>query len=160
MFTPYVTTFIWSVIPLLELRASIPLGYFRYDMDISEVVIISILGGIITAALVLYLLPILTPFFERKIPPFHRLMQYIFKKTRAKHSERMEVTGEMILILIVAIPLPGSGAYTGALLAYLFGIRYVKALLLISSGIVLSGVLVGIITMFGSGLWEMFIGFF
>ena len=69
----------------------------------------------------------------------------------------MEVFGDIALIVFVAIPLPGSGAWTGSLVAYLFGVKYKKALLLISIGVALSGIIVALLTHLGTSLWDIFL---
>jgi len=50
------------------------------------------------------------------------------------------------LILFVAIPLPGSGGWTGALIAYLFGLSYWKSIKFITIGLAIAGVAVGLLT--------------
>ena len=82
----------------------------------------------------------------------------ILEKTRAKHSHKMEVMGDIFLVTFVAIPLPGSGAWTGVLIAYLFGIPYKKALTLISIGVFFSGVIIALLTLFGHEIWNVFNG--
>ena len=149
-------TLLWSVTPFLELRASIPLGILEFGLSPLRAVSVSILGGIITAALILWILPYCVTFFERHIPLFDRIMQKIFAKTRAEHSHKMAVIGESFLVLFVAIPLPGSGAWSGVLISYLFGIPYKKALLLVSTGVLISGILVAILTLFGNKIWNHF----
>lgn len=143
--------------PFLELRASIPLGYLQFGLSIYEAIIISSLGGILTAALVLKMLPPLVHFFENHIPLFDRIMKKVFKKTRQEHSHKMAVVGETFLILFVAIPLPGSGSWTGVLIAYLFGIPYRKAIALVGFGVFLSALIVSALTLFGHQIWK-FIG--
>lgn len=54
----------------------------------------------------------------------------------------MSELGHLALILFVAVPLPGSGAWTGALVAYLFGVERKKAFGLISAGLIIAGTLV------------------
>ncbi len=145
--TSYWLTFLWSLAPFFELRASIPLGYFEYGLSIFESVGVSVIGGILVAFMLLWLLPVLVPFCEKHIPVFHRIIVWVFARTRGRHSKRLELAGEVFLVLLVATPLPGSGAYTGAVLAYLFGMKKPLALGLISLGVVLSGFLVGGMTM-------------
>ncbi len=156
MLGPYYLTFLWSIAPFLELRASIPLGHLRFGLSIYEATAISIVGSILTAAVLLLLLPTIVRLAERFIPAFHRFMLKIFEKTRTRHSKKIAVIGEIALITFVAIPLPGSGAWTGVLISYLFGIPYKKALLFVGTGVLISGIIVAILTLFGQGLWEIF----
>ncbi len=151
----YFNTFLWSLTPFLELRAAIPLGYLRFDLSIFEATFVSILGVILTVAILIILLPIFVNFFEKHIPLFHRIMQAIFARTRAKHSHKMEILGDIFLVILVSLPLPGSGGWTGALLAYLFGVPPKKAFLLISLGVIFSGIIVAGLTISGVGIWQL-----
>jgi len=94
-------------------------------------------------------------FFERHIPLFDRIMKKIFEKTQKEHSHKMEVVGELFLVLFVAIPLPGSGAWSGVLIAYLFGVPYRMAIFLVSLGVILSGIAISLMTIFGKEVWNL-----
>lgn len=148
-------TFLWAMAPLLELRASIPLGYLQFGLSLTETILISFAGSMFSTAIVLWLLPSLIDFAERYIPWFNRIMQRILHKTRAQHSKKIAVLGETFLIGFVAIPVPGSGAWTGILICYLFGIPYKKAIILIATGVFISAILISLITLFGHGVWQM-----
>jgi uncharacterized membrane protein len=152
---PYLLTLLWSATPILELRASVPLGYLRFGLSIYEATFISIVGNTISAAIVLALLPSIVNFFEKYIPIFDRLMKRLFAYTRAKHSHKMAVLGEIMLIVFVGIPLPGTGAWTGVLICYLFGIRYWKSIFLVGTGVVMSGIIVALVTLFGYEIWDL-----
>ncbi len=154
----YCYTFLWALTPFLELRASIPLGYLKFGLTIYEAVAVSVFGGILAAALLIWILPIVVKFFDQHIPLFHRILQKIFVYTHAKHSHKIEIMGEIALIILVAIPLPGSGSWTGALLAYLFGLPKKIALILIGIGVLLSGIIVALLTLFGHGVWNFING--
>jgi uncharacterized membrane protein len=148
-------TFLWSITPFVELRASIPLGYLEFGLPIVQAVLISILGGVLTAAIVLWLLPWIEH-FGKKMKWIRLLMEKVFTKTRHEHSAKMSKLGHLFLILFVAIPLPGSGAWSGVLVSYLFGVPYRKAILLVSAGVILSAIAVAILTLFGHELWKFF----
>ena len=146
-FLAHLYTLLWSMVPFFELRLSIPLGYSKFDLSIYSSVFISVIGGIIVAAVILQLLPVFMEFFEKYVPVFDKIMKKVLAKTRKEHSHKMAVIGETFLVLFIAVPLPGSGAFTGSLICYLFKIPYKKALLLISLGILCSGIVVGVITL-------------
>ncbi len=145
MLIDYLYTFLLSTTPFLELRAGIIYGYMNH-LNIYKTVLVAVLAGIFVASIVLFLLPICIEFFEKHIPIFDRIMKKIMAKTHAKHSHKMAVWGEIFLVIFVSVPLPGSGAFAGSLVAYLFDVPYRKALLLISIGIALSGIIMGILT--------------
>ena len=150
----YLYTFLISLTPVLELRASIPLGYLTFDLSIWAATLISILGGITASAITLFLLPPVVQFFLN-FTIFKPIINWVLNKTRTKHSKKFGALGKVFLVTLVALPLPGSGAYTGSLVAYLFGVPFKTALRLISIGIVISGVLVALITLSGESLWNL-----
>ena len=151
----YIYTALLAMSPLLELRLSIPVGHLTFGLSLPEVILISFVSSLFSAAVVLALLPHIIAFLERHIPVFHRVMVKILKKTRHEHSKKMALVGETFLIGFVAIPIPGSGAWTGVLICYLFGIPYKKSLFIIGLGILLSAVLISLLTIFGNEVWQM-----
>ncbi len=151
----YFYTLLISVTPVLELRASIPIAILKYELSPLEALIISCIGGIIVAAISLALLPVIVHIAEKHIPFVESILNKIFAHTRKKHSEKMNLLGDIFLVIFVAIPLPGSGFFSGSIIAYLFGIKFWKALLLIGTGIIFSGIIVTFLTISGQSLWEL-----
>ncbi|MFH1375489.1 MAG: small multi-drug export protein [Patescibacteria group bacterium] len=139
---PELTTFLISMTPVGELRAGIPWGITIGGVYPCAAFIWAVLGNIFAAILVILLLEPLSHFARRHAPVFDRLLQRIFNHTRKTHSRSFERFEEILLILIVAVPLPGSGAYTGALVAWLFGVKTKVAIALISLGIIIAGLIV------------------
>jgi uncharacterized membrane protein len=76
-----------------------------------------------------------------KYPRANRVYQKILEKSRAKGTQ-VEKYGLLGLTLFVAIPLPGTGAWTGSILAWLFGFRRIPSILFISMGVILAGIIV------------------
>lgn len=104
----------------------------------------SILGSILPVFFILKFLDPVAKFLMKHSRLFNRFLTSIFLKTRAKHTKRFDEVGAVILILASALPLPGFGAWTGALIAYLFNVPYWKAIALISVGVVIMAVIVGL----------------
>jgi uncharacterized membrane protein len=138
------------MVPIIELRGSIPIGFLEYNLNIFEAVGVSVLGGISIVFFWINFLYFFILLLEKHIPFLHKFMLKFLHYTKKKHSSRIEKMGHIFLVILVAIPLPGSGAFTGSAIAYLFHIPKKTALLLISLGVFLSGILVGLITYFGS----------
>jgi uncharacterized membrane protein len=91
----------------------------------------------------------------RRWEPTRRLIDALFKRTRRK-GRLVERLGSVGLILLVAIPLPGTGAWTGAVASVLLGIPFRRALGLIAMGVLTAGLLVllaslGAFSLFGVG---------
>ncbi|MFH1780519.1 MAG: small multi-drug export protein [Candidatus Nealsonbacteria bacterium] len=125
--------FLIAMSPVLELRGSIPMALGIYHLPIWSAFLISILGNIVPVAVLLQLL---------KFVPENRLLSWLFERTRRKHTAKFEQWKEYALIILVAIPLPFTGAWTGSLCAFVFGIPFKKALMLISCGVIIAGLIV------------------
>lgn len=138
-------TFWLAMLPLTELRLAIPFGYSHFDLDIWLAVFAGISGNILVVALILFILPFVIKLFWQ-VALFRGILEKIFSKTRNKYSGKISHWGEIALILFVAIPLPGSGGWTGALIAYLFGLSYWKSMKFISIGLIIAGFVVGLLT--------------
>jgi uncharacterized membrane protein len=141
MFPPQLTTFLLAMTPVGELRAAIPWGMTLGNLSSLEAFLFAVLGNILAAILVIWLLPIVTKFARNHSKPLDKILQKIFAKTRKHHSKNFLRFEALFLIILVTIPLPGSGAYTGSLVAWLFGVKPKIAIPLIATGIVLAGLI-------------------
>jgi len=148
--------FLLSASPLSELRGSIPLGIIGFGMDPFVVFCLAVLGNFIIVPFALFFLHHISGYLMRKFYFFNRLMNHIFTRTRDHHAHKFEKWENWALLILVAIPFPLTGAWTGALMAFLFGIPYKKALLYIFGGIVCAGLIVTAVTLLGINLFTFF----
>ena len=146
MFLAFLKTCILASLPLVEQRLAIPMGHFAFGLPIIMATIAGIAANILSVGVVLWFLPTVTKYCAKNSPRFHKILQKIYTKTRAKHSTRIKLWGEASLIFFVAVPIPGSGGWSGSLVAFLFGIPYWRAMRLISIGLVIGGIIVAILT--------------
>lgn len=145
--SPELVIFFSSMLPITELRLTIPVAIAVYNMPVWSAFVLAVLGNIIVGAVVLFFLDLLiNKFLVHKIYFLNRFFAWLFERTRKKHSKRVETWGDLALLLFVAIPLPGTGAWTGALIAFVFGIPFKRAFPLISLGVIIAGILVTLIT--------------
>lgn len=151
----YIWTYILSTLPLVELRLAIPLAYFKYKMGIIEASLIGILGGVTIAYAMLTLLPIVVKWADQHWPWFHRFIQKVLQHTRKKHSHKFTVISEVALIIFVAVPIPGSGVFSGSILAYLFNLPKKQSLIALSLGATGAAIIVALLTLSGGGIWEL-----
>ena len=144
-------TIIIAALPVSELRGAIPLAV-AMGFSLKKAFALSVLGNILPVCPILFLLE---PVSERMrhIPLVRRFFDWFFERTRRKASlvEKYEALG---LIPFVAIPLPVTGAWTGAVAAFVFGVRFWYALPAILAGIMIAGLIVasacaGFITIWG-----------
>lgn len=144
--------FIVSALPIAELRGGIPLAT-SLGMSWRSAYLVCVAGNLMPVIPILYFLEPITAFL-RKWRPMDRLIERLYARTRRRGRivERYEALG---LILFVAIPLPVTGAWTGALAAFLFGVRRRYAIPAIACGVLIAG---GIVTLAVQGvlhLWRL-----
>ncbi len=149
-------TFFMAMLPVLELRGSIPWAMLVAGLPWQGAFTWSILGNFVPIVPILLFLEPASNFL-RRWKFFDRFFTWLFTRTRRKGKivERFEFLG---LIILVAIPLPGTGAWTGALAAFVFGVRFRLALPAIVIGVLIAGVLVTSMVAGGSTAVEAIIG--
>ena len=137
-----------AMIPLVELRGTIllwaaqgndfTLAGFPYPEGWPLIYIVSVIGNMIPIPLIL----LFFPWIEKKLrrwKTFERFFDWLFLRTRKKASKSVEKYEELALVLFVAIPLPITGAWTGSLVSYLFGLNRIKSLIFIFLGVLIAG---------------------
>lgn len=145
--SPELIIFLSSMAPITELRLAIPLALTVYNMPVWSAFILAFIGNIIPIIFIIWGLDLLVnKFLIHRIYIFNRFFTWLFERTRKKHSKKVEAWGELALVIFVAIPLPGTGAWTGSLIAFVFGIPIKRAFPLIALGVLIAGVLVSLFT--------------
>ncbi|WDV46112.1 small multi-drug export protein [Clostridiaceae bacterium M8S5] len=139
----YVLVFLMSMVPIVELRGAIPVGV-SMGIDPTLSLFISIVGNCLLVPILLKtILPILRFFY--RIEYFKKYVIWVHKRTMSK-SERVKKYEVFGLFLLVAIPVPSTGVYTGCLVATLLRIKYKDALKAILSGVITSGMIVYVLS--------------
>lgn len=142
MLPPQLVVFLVSVTPVFELRGGIPLGVAGFGLPVYQAFLFSVAGNLIPVLPLLVWLDPVSRWLSRKSALASSAFDWLFERTRRRHSETMEKYGAVGLCLFVAVPAPGTGAWTGCLLAFLFGMRLRYALPAVSAGVLGAGLLV------------------
>lgn len=137
---------ILSMIPIGELRAAIPLGITHYHLGVITTYFIAVVGNMIPIVFIVFLLEPVSNWLIKHSKFFKWFFNWLFERTRKKHSKKFEVFEEVALVTFVAIPLPMTGGWSGALAAFVFGIPPKKSLPLIALGVAIAGIIVTAIT--------------
>lgn len=148
--------FIVSLIPFIELRGGILLGH-GLGMDPIRVFLICFVANCIPVPFVMLLS---RPIFEylKKTKFFGSAVNKLEKKLIKKSGKVLEYKYTVLgIIAFVGIPLPGTGAYTGALIASLLGMRLKQAIPAIAVGIFSAGVIMTLASMGIFGALNIFI---
>lgn len=134
--------FIVSMIPILELRGSILAAGFM-DVTFLETYIVAVLGNLLPIPFILMFIKKILEWMK-STRAFSRIANGIEKKALSKR-EQIDKYGYFGLFLFVAIPLPGTGAWTGALLAVLLGMKNKKAFIPIALGVMTAGLIMSLL---------------
>lgn len=149
-----------STLPIVELRGAIPVGHLllpdadpstrlgRDDLRRSaRIFFYAVLGNMLPVPFILLLLgPVST--LCMKVPVGKRFFDWLFARTRRKTAdiEKYEFWG---LAIFVAIPLPATGAWTGAMAGWLLGLHFFRSLLSIFFGVLVAGVVMTALALLG-----------
>jgi uncharacterized membrane protein len=145
------------MLPIAELRGGIPLAYFGYDYNIFVAYALCVMANMIPV-------PFILIFFDkvelalRRFKIFERFFNWLFERTRRRVKEKVDKYGVAGLMIFVAIPLPVTGAWTGALAAYLFGMDFRKSLGTIMAGVLIAGIIVSVVCVWAKELLIIFGG--
>jgi len=146
-------TVVISMIPVVELRGAIPAAY-HWKAGLGATFFWAVLGNMIPIPFILLLLGPVSDWL-RRFGPLDRFFSWLFERTRKKHGRSYERWRDLALCFFVAIPLPGTGAWTGALAAFVFDVPFWRALGAIFAGVLLAGAVVTLTVYFVSSvpLW-------
>ena len=143
IFSKEIQILIVSALPIIELRGAIPIGHIL-GLNSINVFIISLIGSMLPVP---FLLKFLNPIFKkiRNYSFFRKRIDKITHRTlrRINRAKRFSLIS---LMIFVAIPLPGTGIWTGSLAACLTNLDFKKAFLAILIGNIIAGAIVTFIT--------------
>ena len=150
MLTKYLTVFFVSMVPLIELRGAIPIGV-GLGLPLWQVYIISIIGNMLPVPFIFFLArrvlewgadkPVIGKFFTFCLEKGHKGGE----KLKAKAGRGLP----WALLLIVGIPLPGTGAWTGTLAASLLDMDFKSSVRACMGGVLLAGCIMGVVSLLG-----------
>lgn len=142
--TKYLIVFGMSMVPVIELRGAVPYGVAA-GLPLLPVLITAILGNMVPVPFILL--------FIRKIFGWMKIREGFLKKVADKlearalsKSDILEKYAALGLFILVAIPLPGTGAWTGALVAAVFRLKWKHAIPSIFAGVVTAGIIMSIVS--------------
>lgn len=135
---------IMSMLPVWELRGTIPFAVEVLHLSLPTAIVLSVIGNSIPVVLILLYLEKFIKFFTKYFPGTEKFFSKLFERTRKKHSKRVELLAELALFAFVAIPLPGTGGWTGALIAVVFNLNRRRSFWSIFLGLIGASVIVSL----------------
>ena len=141
---PELIVFLVSMIPILELRGGMIIASL-YGFNLFKALAICILGNVIPIPFILWLI---TPVFSwmKRWKIFRPLVEKLESKATGKKSEKIRKASFWGLLLFVGIPLPGTGAWTGSLIAALLDLDKKRSLVAAILGVLLASVIMALIS--------------
>ncbi|MBP3378737.1 MAG: small multi-drug export protein [Clostridia bacterium] len=132
------------MLPIVELRGSVPFGV-GMDLPLIPVLIVSIIGNMIPVPFIILFIRKIFEWMKKKSQKLGSIAEKL--EARAAKKGDILVKYEMLgLFVLVAIPLPGTGAWTGALVAAMFNLRLKNALPAITLGVVAAGFIMSVVS--------------
>ncbi len=146
---------LFTFLPLLELRFGIPYSYANNFPPITGSLYCIGLNLLIAPFMFLFLNTIHSLLY--KLNWYKKLFDKMVNRTRNKIHNKIEKYGYFGLMIFVAIPLPVTGAYTGALGAWIFDMKVKKSCIYIGIGVIIAGIIVSLVSYFGIEALSIFI---
>ncbi|MBQ8681955.1 MAG: small multi-drug export protein [Bacilli bacterium] len=138
-----VIIFVISLMPISELRGGL-LAASLLDVEYVRAAIICVVGNVLPIPIVLLFLKMVLDIFS-KWKVTKKIVDWLQKKVDNKR-EQIDKYGYLGLALFVGIPLPGTGAWTGALLAVMLGMNRKKSFIFILLGVLMAAIIMSILS--------------
>lgn len=139
-FGAFITTLAVAMLPVVELRGAIPLG-ISLGLHPWVALLAGVIGNLIPSPFIILFIRRIFAFLRRKSAKLERLVARLEKRAEGKW-ETIHTFEFFGLLFFVAIPLPGTGAWTGSLIAAIANMRMRSALPAIAIGVIIAGFLI------------------
>jgi len=148
-----------AMTPIGELRFSIPYGVLALKGPWPAVFLLSMVGNIVPPLVLLPFLDRIAAILQWRPNPLGRVLQWRLAHIQTRYSARFLRWGAPALVLLVAVPLPLTGAWTGTLAAWVFRVPYRLAIPLIFTGVVIAAAVVTMAVVAGGQAWLWLLAF-
>lgn len=134
-------TFLISMVPVLELRGAIPIGV-AHGLDYRAAIAVSIVGNLVPVPFIVLFIRKIFAWLRTKS---ERLNAFVtrMEQRALKKSDTVRRARFWGLFIFVAIPLPGTGAWTGCLAATLLDLKFWPSVLAVLCGVMTAGLIMG-----------------
>ena len=148
----FIFTLLVSMIPVIELRVGIPFGV-GLGLPYPVAFIAAVIGNILPAPFIIVYIRRIFELMRKYLPSLNGLVDKLEKKAHLK-GKKVQKYQYLGLWLFVAIPLPGTGAWTGSLAAAFLGMRLKKAMPAVVLGVLTAGCIMLGLTHVGVNLFS------
>lgn len=145
-------TILVSMVPIVELRGGIPFGV-TLGLPVWAAYLAAVIGNILPVPFILVYIRRIFQWMRRRLPRLNRLVDKLERKAHLK-GKKVSKYQYLGLWLFVAIPLPGTGAWTGCLAAAFLDMRLKKAMPAVVLGVITAGCIMIALTHAGINLFS------
>lgn len=145
-----------SALPVSELRGAIPLAVFSYGWSLPSAFLVAVLGNLIPVFSLPFVLERIIEFLGSRSQRLRlplKLWSWFLKRMELRHAQKFKRFRDLGLVILVAIPAPFTGAWTGILAAVVFRVPRWRAIRLITLGVFIAGFIVSGLTALGQRLF-------
>lgn len=142
-----IMTFLISMVPVIELRGGLPYGIVS-GLSLPAAAGCAIAGNILPVPFIIIFIERIFTWLRRMLPRIDSFISSLERRADSK-KETIDKYGWLGLVILVAIPLPGTGAWTGALVAAMLEMKLKKAVPCILLGVVIAAVIMTVVTKLG-----------
>ena len=147
----FLLTLLVSMVPVVELRGGIPFGVTA-GLPVWAAFLAAVIGNLIPVPFIIVYIRRIFQWMRRRIPKLNRMVDALERKAHLK-GQKVTKYKYLGLMLFVAVPLPGTGAWTGSLAAAFLDMPLRKAIPSIIAGVLIAGLAITILT---SGVVNLF----
>ena len=156
LFQQELTIILSGAAPISEARGAIPLGLFLFNMHPLKVYLLAVFGNLLPVIPLLFFLNYFSAFLMRRFYFMNRFLSWLFEYTRSRHADHFYYWrwAPFALFIFVAIPLPLTGAWSGAVASFIFGLPMGRAVKAIFLGVLAAAALVLGVSVLGLSIFR------
>lgn len=140
----FIWTMLVSMVPIVELRGGIPFGVAA-GLPVWQAWLAAVIGNVLPVPFIIVYIRRVFQWMRRKLPRFNGVVDRLEQKAHLK-GKKVSKYKYLGLAIFVAIPLPGTGAWTGALAAAFLDMPLRRAMPSVVAGVLVAGIAISILT--------------
>ena len=140
----FISTFFISMVPIVELRLGLPYG-IALGLDYPLALLAAVVGNMLPVPFIIIFIQRIFAWIRKHLPKLDGFVTRLENKAHLK-GDTVQKYGPIALMLFVGIPLPGTGAWTGSLIAALLGLKPKNAIPFIVLGVMLAAAIMTALT--------------
>ncbi|EKD33107.1 MAG: hypothetical protein ACD_76C00094G0038 [uncultured bacterium] len=156
-FREEIMTVLLAAAPVSELRGAIPVALEVYNFSITKSFLLSAIGNFLPVPILIFALDSIVSVCSKRSEFCKKIFEKYLHRTEHKLRSSFDRYGALALAIFVAIPLPMTGVWTASMAAVFFGIKPRVAIIAITSGMLVAGIIVTLATVGAVSVFNIFV---